>query len=550
VAGFFVFGVNEMIRTTWFSGLFLDAVHESGAAAGGGTATAAPPAAPAQPAQQQQSAGAVDPAALAAALRPAMQSMVDQAVAPLRDQITQSNQRLEQALQPQRQASTIFGGAPGQAPHVQTGEFANTSRGYQYFRAAGVLQGIVPESEAKVELQVHKKLYDAYYQSGWRPEGRQCCLAPMGPALMTDLGDDFCAEIGQMLRQGVTGIDRDEYAWTMQQAGIMRRHQALSQFDDSGLGNFVGPAMTGGFIELLRNREVFSRLGATELTLPPNGRLRFDKQTGATAAYWQGEVPSNKSTPTMTASEPQTGSLDLIAKKLYILTKLPNELLRFASIAIEAFIRADMARTSALAIDLAMLEGPANGVSIKGLINYSGINAYSGVVPLTDGNALYVEDGNNMLAELGDDNHDTTDPSIGFVMRERLWRHLLNARAATHTTGVHDGQFLDVTRQDVSKGLPDMFVGKPVVLSNQISNARSKGQSSDLTYVLCGLWAHWLIARMGVLEFATNTQGDTPFTTDQTWVRAIQHVDAGPRYENAFVLYDEIDMDLPTFTGT
>ena len=61
------------------------------------------------------------------------------------------------------------------------------------------------------------------------------------------------------------------------------------------------------------------------------------------------------------------------------------------------------------------------------------------------------------------------------------------------------------------------------------------GSGTNLYQTLCGVFAHWMIGRVGVAEFATSTQGDTPFQNDQTWLRVIQHMDAGPRYEDAFI---------------
>jgi HK97 family phage major capsid protein len=497
-----------------------------------------------------------DAATLAQHLKPHLQPLVDAAVAPLRQQITDSNNRLQQALLPQQSANGLFAGGspstPGQAPFVQSGEFQNTSRGYQYFRALALRQGILPPDQAKVEMEVHNRLSAAYRAQGFTPSSGQSILVPMGPSLLADLGEQFAAEMGQMLHQGVSGIDRDQYAWMLQQAGLSPnvRRQSLSQFDDSGLGNFVGPALTGGLIELIRKKEVMSRLGATEIGMPPNGRLRFDKQTGACTAYWLGEVPSNASSPTITASEPTTGGLDLQAKKLGCLVKLPNELLRFASIAIEAFVRNDMTRVISLEADRAMLDGSPTGTRIKGLLYYAVTN-YTPILTGTDGNTLSPEDLGLMVAELEDDDHDTESPTMGWLMRGRMWRNLLNRRSNSHATGIHDGPWLfNVNRADIATGAPGLLDGYKVVRSSQVSNARSKGASNDLTYVLLGLWEHWLIARMGVVEFALSTQGDTAFTTDQTWVRAIQHIDAAPRYENAFVAADAIDMDLPVFTGT
>src|SRR4029453_13935286 len=93
-------------------------------------------------------------------------------------------------------------------------------------------------------------------------------------------------------------------------------------------------------------------------------------QTGGSTAFWVGEGTS------ITESTPATGSLDLQAKKLGVLVKLNNELLRFASPFAEGLVRLDMARSAALKADLAMLEG-TGGTQIRGLLTYSDLASHT-----------------------------------------------------------------------------------------------------------------------------------------------------------------------------
>ncbi len=50
----------------------------------------------------------------------------------------------------------------------------------------------------------------------------------------------------------------------------------------------------------------------------------------------------------------------------------------------------------------------------------------------------------------------------------------------------------------------------------------------------------WIVARMGVMEFLASGLGDTALQNDQTVLRGIQHIDAGPRHQASFVLCDQL----------
>lgn len=517
-----------------------------------GAATTAAPAAPAPAAPVQQAAPVgTDGAAIVGALVPEIQRMVTAAVAPLVQNQTTLTQRLDQLTAPntqrQQQAASLLFGAPGAAPGIRTGEDPLTSRGYQYYRAIGFRQGALSQDQCKVELDVHTQLWQHMRQNGFVPQGINSILVPLSSSSIPGLDDRQQGEMRQMLRQGVTGMDPEATAIMLQSymggrqvGGGMTRRQALSMWDDTGLGVLLGSTQMGELIELLRNKEIFSRAGASEITLPPNGRIQFPKQTAAGTAYWVGE------SATITSSQPQTGYLDLIAKKLAVLTKLPNELLTYGSPSVEAFIRNDNARIMALEADNAMLTGVGSTVKVKGLLNYSGVTTRVAGVTGNNGDTLQPEDLGLMLGDVEQFNHDVESLGWSWVCRPQYAYAIYNKRASVYngTSTATLGEFMfHMNRDNLDARMPMQLLGYPLVKSNQVPNTYSKGSGSNLTRFIGGCFAHWMVARIGVLEFATSVQGDTAFTTDQTWVRAIQHLDAAPRYEDAFVFVDTL---LPT----
>ena len=50
----------------------------------------------------------------------------------------------------------------------------------------------------------------------------------------------------------------------------------------------------------------------------------------------------------------------------------------------------------------------------------------------------------------------------------------------------------------------------------------------------------WIVARLGVMEFLASGLGDSALQNDQTYLRGIQHIDAGPRNAASFVLCDQL----------
>jgi len=116
----------------------------------------------------------------------------------------------------------------------------------------------------------------------------------------------------------------------------------------------------------------------------------------------------------------------------------------------------------------------------------------------------------------------------------------MNRRADAVAAADGKGPFLFRGSSAAGSAPPADLYGTKVVRSSQVSAARAKGGSNNLTYILLGYFPDWIVARLGVMEFLASGLGDTALQNDQTYLRGIQHIDAGPRHAASFVLCDQL----------
>ena len=415
-------------------------------------------------------------------------------------------------------------------PWATSGPVGQDSAGYSVLKAAAFALGFVGPDQAKEEIHTHHQLRDLYAAYGFMPHhGQQSFLVPLASAhlpVFEPQGSKLRDELRQKMTAQADWFDPDEADWIGRRAGLRRK--ALGTTVDTAGGTLVPLPMLGELIDLQRSLEVFAAAGAREVALPPNGRVQFPKVTAASTAYWVGEGSA------ITESQPTTGNLDLQAKKLGVFVKLNNELLRFASPSAEGMVRFDMARAAALKADLAMLEG-SGGTQIKGLTTYSGITTHIASTTGGTGDTFTPADVALMESKLP----DAVDAPSAWVMRKAMFAALMNRRADAVTAADGKGPFL-FRGPNGSAAPPADLYGTKVVRSSQVSAARSKGGATTLTYVLLGYFPDWVVARMGVMEFLASGLGDTALQNDMTYLRGIQHIDAGPRQEASFVLCDTL----------
>lgn len=441
---------------------------------------------------------------------------------------------------------------PGQvfgAPWVRNGEDPLTSRGFSYLKMIGLLSGVTDRSKAKVELEVHNRLNSClhdqaggnrYEYRGGGHTGATRFLAPLATSYFQDEFVDrkFRNELKSMVAAGTDGADYGEMKWirTKQLKSLGYDAKALSWLNEVTGGSIVAPPEMGELIELLRNKEALVNAGARVVPLPPQGRLKYPRQTSASTTYWVGEnAPINESII-------GTGEVTLQGKKLAVLIKAPNELIRFASPAAEALLRDDMTKSLALGLDLAGLQGSGNDYQPRGIINMPNINRIrSSVTGTTSGDVVVGQDIYRMIAAVEESNAEFE----AFIMRPKTLYKYYQLRADAVSAGDSAGPFLFNLIREAQDDFPATLAGYPVVKSTQVSqNVTAPDGATNLTYVVGGMWSDLLIGMFGAIEFAATTQGDTSFVNDQTWVRGILTADIQARHEAAFVLLNYLDTTI------
>jgi HK97 family phage major capsid protein len=264
--------------------------------------------------------------------------------------------------------------------------------------------------------------------------------------------------------------------------------------------------------------------------MPPSGQLNFAKQTGGATAYWIGENTS------ITESALTFGNLNLLAKKLAIYVVLSNDLIRYSNPAAEMIVRQDFAQVAALAEDLAFLENAGSNYAPKGIINYSSITTHTASTVGANGDTFEAADVNSMVGKCEDANGEFQS----WIMRSLMYAAISNRRADAVTASDGAGAFLFDTGRALGQGMGTMLAGYPANKSAQVSNTRTKGTGTALSYILGGDFREVLIGRVGALEIVASDQAGTTFQQDQTALRGILRTDMGLRHEAVIVLCDTL----------
>ncbi len=203
-------------------------------------------------------------------------------------------------------------------------------------------------------------------------------------------------------------------------------------------------------------------------------------------------------------------------------------------------MRDDMTKSLALGLDLAGLEGQGGDNRPRGIINMQYINRITSSQPGTDGDKVVGQDIYRMVAAVEESNAEFE----GYIMRPKTLYKYYQLRADAVAQGDAQGPYLFNLIREAGDGAAAQLAGFPVTKSTQVSQSRAKGASTNLTYVVGGMWSDLLIGMFGAIEFAATTQGDTSFVNDQTWVRGILSADIAARHEAAFVLLDNLSTTI------
>lgn len=453
-------------------------------------------------------------------------------------------EKAEEPASGARKMSPAEVAASGQEVAILAKSQRTNSNGFRLGKLFGYQLGVIREQDAADELDVTNKFMKALQETGNMP--RDAALRGLYIPMASDyLPDDVRNReeyriFKSMWAAGAQNVDHGEIEYLAAKYKSDPTNPiyktAMSYLVNTIGGTLVAPPVQGELIELVRPKEALMSAGATRVPLPPNGKITYPRQTGPTTMYWVGENTS------ITESNPTTGQVSMQAKKGAVLVRVPNELLRYASVAADALIRNDTAKTLALGIDYAALYGTGSAAQPKGLVQFTGTNEvinYAGVTPApkgvaTNGNTLRPEDSYRMIGLVEDRNFEFQ----GWIARPTMANNIAGYRADAAAPADAAGGFVQGLTRALAERMPvDNWAGYKMTKSAIIRNDQTKGSGTGLTEIFGGQWEHMLMGMFGAVEFASSDQSDDAFKQDQTVIRALVHVDSAPRYEGAFIWY-------------
>lgn len=282
----------------------------------------------------------------------------------------------------------------------------------------------------------------------------------------------------------------------------------------------VGTATAGGhtvatdllaqsFIDLLRNRSLMMQPGMATVLTDLNGNIAIPRQTGGATAYWVAENGA------ATESQQAFDQVTLTPKTVGAFTDISRKLLLQSSIDVEAFVRGDLAKVLALALDLAALHGTGASNQPTGIAATSGIGSVAGG---TNGLAPAWSHIIALESEVAIDNADVG--SLRYVTNAKVRGKLKGTEKASSTA-----QFI--------WGDDSRLNGYDASVTNQVSSTLTKGTSSGVcSAIFFGNWVDLLIGMWGGIDINIDTS--TGATAGTVRVVALQDADIAVRHAESF----------------
>lgn len=278
------------------------------------------------------------------------------------------------------------------------------------------------------------------------------------------------------------------------------------------LGGFIVPnqVMSAQIIPLLQAAIVAFDAGTVRMGGLTGSPVQIPKITGATTAYWLGEVEA------VTSGDMTFGQIDLYPHDVFALCTLSNRLIELGAPGAEQLVRSQLARDIGLKIDAAVFNGTGAAGQPIGILNTSGINTQSFTGAL-DAATSYNEM-INMEHKLFEDNAQTVGEFV-WAMHPNQFRQV---RKQLDTVS-GSANVNPKVRPFVDGGTIERILGHRYVLSTQMPNDK----------ILLGAFAASMVAEWGTMVLAASREG-TNFTKRQTQILAGMTVDVGVRYPEAF----------------
>ena len=309
----------------------------------------------------------------------------------------------------------------------------------------------------------------------------------------------------EVLRSNVFGENRSAYA-AMGVGNAEKRDLTVGTATEGG--NTVQTSVLGAsFIEILRNQLSVTNAGATMLT-GLVGQVAIPRQTGAASAFWVAESGAP------TESQEAFDQVTMTPKTAGAFVDVSRRLLLQSSIDVEAFVRMDLAKVIALAIDLGALNGSGTGGQPRGVLQTAGIGS---VAIGTNGGPLTWDAIVDLETAVGNANADA--PTSAYITNAALRGRMKKTAQINATTGNPIWQDNEVN-------------GYQAICSNQVPRNLTKGSGTNLSALLFGNFADLLIGMWGGLDLLIDPY--TGGTAGTLRTIALQDVDVAVRRVASF----------------
>lgn len=272
--------------------------------------------------------------------------------------------------------------------------------------------------------------------------------------------------------------------------------------------------LAANFIDMLRNRMMVMKMGA-QMLRGLSGNIAIPRQTGGATAYWVAESAAP------TESQQAFDQVVMSPKTVGAFTDISRKLLIQSSIDVESFVRTDLAKVLALAIDQAAINGSGASNQPTGIITTAGIGSVAGG---TNGLAPTWAHIVELWSDVATANADFG--ATGILTNAKVIGKLMNTLKAAGVAGYLCEDFPGVDGMTSVGGLR-------TGVSNQVPSNLTKGSSSGVcSAIIQGNWNDVIIGEWGTLDLMVDPYSGS--TSGTVRVVALQDVDIAIRHAESF----------------
>ncbi len=368
------------------------------------------------------------------------------------------------------------------------------------------------------------------------------------------------------LVQAMAGVKTGDWKGREHEKEIMdavREKASQNIGNDQAGGFFVPDQVIPDVIQAIYTRSVFINLGvegdSTSVSVLDGlvgGNVKIPKFNSGTVAFWLGEEDA------FAESIANVGDVQLNPKKLGVLVKLTDAMMRLGGFGFENLLRTDMVRAAAKKLDFTIAFGTGGDNMPLGIVNTEGIKIYSAeaddiadhstLASLNSGDWSGAEltfDGlDNMTLALEEDDVDL-DETHKWISAPRYFKRLKQLKVDNFSAQTENQPYLLGIPMLPDSRLADII--GPWDKSTQFSTTDVPGESvgapttsviAKFGTVIGGNLGDVVLGRWSGVEISDDAGRGTGFATDHTFVKLRLLLDVVVRQPRSLIVAPDVTM--------